>query len=81
MRNAGHETSRVDAAGDVDAIVSAYVAEAGGDPWLALRRVVVDALADLLELSAVAVAPSGSHHAATSVALSVHIARTVRGSA
>jgi hypothetical protein len=49
MTNAGHESSRVDA-GNVDTIVSAYVAEAGGDPWLALRRVVIDALADLLEL-------------------------------
>ncbi len=48
MTNAGHESSRVDAGGDVDTIVSAYVAEAGGDPWLALRRVVIDALADLL---------------------------------
>ena len=50
MSNAGHEISRADAGGDVDTIVSAYVAEAGGDPWLALRRVVVDALADLLEM-------------------------------
>lgn len=50
MTNAGQEMSRVEAGGDVDAIVSAYLAEAGGDPWLALRRVVVDALADLLEM-------------------------------
>jgi hypothetical protein len=50
VTNAGREPSRVDAAAEVDAIVSAYVAEAGGDPWLALRRVVVDALADLLEM-------------------------------
>ena len=34
----------------MDAIVSAYVAESGGDPWVALRRVVVDALADQLEM-------------------------------
>jgi hypothetical protein len=33
MTNAGHEESRVDGGKDVDAIVSAYVAEAGGDPW------------------------------------------------
>jgi hypothetical protein len=50
MTNAEQQSSRVDAGGDVDTIVSAYVAEAGGDPWLALRRVVIDALADLLEL-------------------------------
>jgi hypothetical protein len=50
MANAGRESSRVDAAANVDAIVSAYIAEASRDPWLALRRVVVDALADLLEI-------------------------------
>jgi hypothetical protein len=50
MTNAGREPSRANAASDVDTIVRAYVTESVGDPWVALRRVVVDALADLLEV-------------------------------
>ena len=50
MTNAGREPSRVEGETDVEAIVSAYLSETGGDPWVALRRIVVDALADLLEM-------------------------------
>jgi hypothetical protein len=50
MTNAGREPSCAEAEPHIEAIVSTYVAEAGGDPWTALRRVVVDALADLLEM-------------------------------
>ena len=50
MTNAGGEPSCADAAAPVETIVAAYVAESGGDPWVALRRVVGDALADLLEM-------------------------------
>jgi len=48
--NAGREPSRAASGGDVEIIVATYLAEASGDPWMALRRVVADALADLLEL-------------------------------
>ncbi len=49
MTDAGREPSCADT-GDVETIVSTYVAESGGDPWMALRLVVGDALADLLEM-------------------------------
>jgi hypothetical protein len=44
------EPSRADSGAGIEAIVSAYLAEAGGDPWVALRHVVSDALTDLLEM-------------------------------
>jgi hypothetical protein len=50
MTNAGRERSRADPGDTVETIVSTYLAECGGDPLLALRRVVGDALADLLEM-------------------------------
>jgi hypothetical protein len=59
MTNAGREPSCAEAEPHVEAIVSTYVAEAGGDPWIALRRVVGDALADLLEWSDGAAARKG----------------------
>jgi hypothetical protein len=50
MTNAGRERSRADPGDTVEVIVSTYLAECGGDPCAALRRVVGDALADLLEM-------------------------------
>ena len=52
MTSAGHEPLHADCAGtsDVEQIASNYLLESGGDPHRALRRIIVDALADLLEL-------------------------------
>jgi len=52
MSEAGREPSRTEArpVTRAEAIASAYLTEAEGDPSLALRRAVSDALADLLEM-------------------------------
>ena len=52
MSEAGREPSCADArpVTRAEAIASAYLMEAEGDPSLALRRAVSDALADLLEM-------------------------------
>lgn len=50
MTDAGRQQSRAEGQSHADIIVSAYLEESRGDPWLALHRLVVDALADLLEM-------------------------------
>jgi hypothetical protein len=52
MTSAGREPSYAERkeAFDVEQIASNYLLECGGDPHLALRRIIVDALADLLEV-------------------------------
>ena len=52
MSEVGREPSRADVRSGTraEAIASAYLTEAQGDPSLALRRAVCDALADLLEM-------------------------------
>jgi hypothetical protein len=52
MASAGREPSHADRErrSDVEQIASNYLLECGGDPHLALRLIIVDALADLLEV-------------------------------
>jgi hypothetical protein len=52
MASAGREPSHADCEGtsEVEQIASNYLLESGGDPHRALRRIIVDALADLLEV-------------------------------
>lgn len=52
MSEAGREPSRADARpfNRVEEIASAYLIQADGNPSLALRRAIRDALADLTEL-------------------------------
>lgn len=50
MTRAGREPLHGDADGsDIETIASAYLSENDGDPGRALRRIISDALADLLE--------------------------------
>jgi hypothetical protein len=51
MRDAGREPScaQESCISDVETIASNYLLENGGDAHLALRRIIADALADLLE--------------------------------
>jgi hypothetical protein len=52
MTNAGREPLRADSerGSDVETIASNYLLENGGDPNRALRHIIANALADLLEV-------------------------------
>jgi hypothetical protein len=52
MTNAGREPLRAKSqhGREVETIASNYLAESRGDPYLAIRCIIADALADLLEL-------------------------------
>jgi hypothetical protein len=51
MTSAGREPSHADCERtfDVEQIASNYLLESGGDPHRALRRIIMDAITDLLE--------------------------------